>query len=838
MRGEDCQRLCEDLLRADDEEEVVEILQTAGLWDNENCWRYYGDDELNWNRAGNQQGRSDFALNEKLVNMIDSRLMLECMLRGIPPEASEAPQSIREGVNRLIENTYSDRLKVTGGRVEDWPPSYRTAIARDMAVFVTGESGTSFCVNIADLGEGQTPTAFPDTLLSLGKHNKIRVNFVQGKFGQGSTGAIRFCGERRLQLIISKRHPELLGSSAVHGDYPVHETDDHWGFTIVRREGQGLQVRSPFYSYLAPINADIQSRRGEVLRFRQSTMPLFPDGDLPYSRNIDYGTLIKLYNYRLKGKSNILRRDGLRAKMDLLLSEPALPLRFHECRPRFRSSRGRGTRQQVETMSGLFARLRDNVNLEEVTPNTFTINMGGRDLVARIFAFKPGASKTYRRQEGIIFAVNGQTQGYIKANFFARKAVGLHRIATDLLVVLDCSSFSAIEQDDIFMPSRDRLVEDNTFANEMESKLETALRNHPGLRELKHRRAEMDAQQKVSNDEILNEKISQIVRSFPTIAQFFGKTKALPNVAKIKVGETRKSKLAFDGKKHPTYFRFTSRDQGVMLERDVHLGQQARIAFDTDAGNGYFDRRIDAGRLSVMRTVDGKNRILTSYVHYLLDGKCNVYLDLPEEVKLGDVLDISFVVDDAVTYKSFENRSQLRVRSQMESRERSGKGKRRKQDEPGSGAQGGVGIRMPDVRWRSKGQAAWTAHFGTESDCLRIVEEVEEGKDGKESRYEFYLNEENRVLNLERRNAKVPEAIVKKQFEVGMVLVGLSLIYDIKQAGKSGIAVGHEDGGWDLDEVVKMVSRAMAPVIVPMIQGLGDWGQAELEGGDLVGQAS
>ncbi len=366
MKGEDCKRLCDDLMRADDEDDVVATLKTAGLWDNQSYWRYYGDNELNWDRAGNQQGRADFALNEKLVNMIDSRLLLECMLRGVSPEASEAPKSIREGVNRLIEKSASARLKVTGGRVEDWPPSYRTEIARDMAVFVTGETGTSFCVNIADLGEGQTPRAFPLTLLSLGKHNKIHVNFVQGKFGQGSTGAIRFCGNRRLQLIISKRHPALLGNIAVRADYPVHETDNHWGFTIVRREGEGLDVKSPFYSYLAPIDAESRPREGEVLSFSQETLPILPEGDAPYSRHTEHGTLVKLYNYRLKGTSNILRRDGLRAKMDLLLPEPALPLRFHECRPRFRSSKGKKTQPQIETMGGLFSRLRGNQNLEEV----------------------------------------------------------------------------------------------------------------------------------------------------------------------------------------------------------------------------------------------------------------------------------------------------------------------------------------------------------------------------------------------------------------------------------------------------------------------------------------
>ena len=837
MNTSDCQRLCDELMRADNEDDVVKILQEAGLWENENYWRYYGDDELNWNRAGNQQSRADFALNEKLVNMIDSRLMLECMLRGISPEGPEAPQSIREGVNRFIENSSSDSLKVTGGRVEDWPPAYRTKIASDMAVFVTGDSKTSFCVNIVDLGEGQTPAAFPETLLSLGKHNKIRINFVQGKFGQGSTGALRFCGDLRLQLIISKRHPKLLQTPPIRSDYPIRETDDHWGFTVIRREGQGLKVRSPFYSYLAPINSDNRPRRGEVLCFRRTAIPLFPDGDMPYSRNVEHGTLIKLYSYRLKGKSNILRRDGLRAKMDLLLPEPALPLRFHECRRSFRSSRGQGTRQQVETMSGLVARLRDNPNLEDVKPDTFTINIGQHDLTGRIFAFKPGVSKTYRKQEGIIFSINGQTQGYIKASFFARKAVDLQRIATDLLVVLDCSAFSAVEQDDIFMPSRDRLVEDNAIANEIESKLESALRNHRGLRELKHRRAAIDAEQKVANDEILSEKINQIAKNFPTIAQFFGRAKALRHMPKVKLGMTKRSDKEFIGKKHPSYFRFAQKDQGVMLERNVHLGQQARIEFVTDAVNDYFSRKIDAGRLSVKRVLQGEDCVMTSYMHTLVDGKCNVYLDLPPEVSAGDVMDITFIVDDPTTYKMFKNPCRLYVKRKVEARPHRGKKRSKQGDHPGQDMRGSIGLRMPEVRWLRKEQPSWGTHFSTEDDCLRIVEEQEQGVGGKETRYEFFLSEENKILRLERRNAKVPEVVVRKQFEIGMVLVGLSLLHYINQANNSNLMVDGENENWDFDDLVKMVSSAMAPVIVPLIQGFGDWDGVESEGDDLVGQA-
>jgi len=79
MTQHDAKELCLALTHAHSEEEVVRILKDRGLWDDARYWRYYGDDELNWNRAGNQQARSDFAINEKLVNAIDSRLMLDCM---------------------------------------------------------------------------------------------------------------------------------------------------------------------------------------------------------------------------------------------------------------------------------------------------------------------------------------------------------------------------------------------------------------------------------------------------------------------------------------------------------------------------------------------------------------------------------------------------------------------------------------------------------------------------------------------------------------------------------------------------------------------------------------
>lgn len=833
------EELCRALMLVDDEDVVVEILKEEGLWDDTRLWRYYGDDELNWNRAGNQQIRSDFALNEKLVNTIDSRLMLECMLQGIAPDAPEAPRSIRDGVSRLIEKSSAEKLKVTGGRVEDWPPAYRTEIAKDQSVFVTGKNTKSFSVNVADLGEGQTPEAFPDTLLSLGKNNKIRVSFVQGKFGQGSTGALRFCGERRLQLIISKRHPGLIGNPVVSSRYPVDESDDCWGFTIVRREGEGMNVRSPFYSYLAPLGANENERKGRVLRFRSATLPIFPEGDHGFQREVEHGTLVKLYNYKLRKGSHILLRDGLRGQVDLLLTQPALPLRFHECRSHMRSER-----EQAETMSGLYARLsgrRGQENLEDVKPETIAINVAGHDLPARIFAFKPGKSGTYRKSEGVIFAINGQTQGYMKASFFSRPKLGLQKIAKDLLVVLDCSAFSAIEQDDLFMPSRDRLVEDNELAAEIEEKLEEALKEHPGLRLLKNQRATLDTEEKLADNKPLEETLNRVLKNSPTLSRIFAKGMRLPNAKRPE--HVKPTLELFNGKAHPSYFRFLGKEQDFELLRSVHLGRRARLTFETDAEDYYFDRKIDPGKLEVFRVRDDGESLLTSYVRYLSDGRCNILLDLPKDSVVGDVLELSIVVTDPVIGHRFDNRAKLSVLAEAPS-EPGSKKRRKNPGDPSKGeVEGNTGIAMPSVHWVSDAQENWPTYFSTPDDCLTIFQEEDEidGKDGKtETRYEFYLNESNRALQLELRESRMEPSAVKKQFEVGIVLIGLALIHDEQQR--------RNDREWqdrDLDEDENSLTqraaaftRAIAPVILPMIQNLGDLTEDELDLSDLAGEVA
>jgi len=836
VNDDEAKMLCLELIHADGEEVVVEILKKRGLWDHPDHWRYYGDDELNWNRAGNQQARADFAVNEKLVNTIDSRLMLECMLAGIPPEDPKAPQSMREAVNRFIEKTWGGTLKVSGGRIEEWPPKFRTQIAEGISVFVTGPKGQKPSVNVADLGEGHTPDAFPETLLSLGKHNKIRVNFAQGKYGQGSTGAIRFCGKRKLQLIVSKRHPNLLGNKAVSTSYPKEANDDCWGFTIVRREGEGLNIRTPFYSYLAPLGADKSPRRGKVLHFKADGMPLFPKGDNAYQRLVSYGTLVKLYEYNLTTVSNILRRSGLRPKIDLLLPEPALPMRFHECRDHQKSGS-----EQAETMSGLFARLNGNPNLEVLKPSEITITVQGHEMVGRIFAFAPGSSDTYRNNEGVIFTINGQAQGYIKAAFFARKKVGLQRLAKDLLVVLDCSSLTAMEQHDMFMPSRDRLVEDNAFAMEIEKKLEQALQEHPGLRALKNARQKLDVEEQLADNKPLEDVLKRVLKTSPTLARIFGLGTRLHNP--FKPDNVQPSDKLFVGKPHPTFFRFAGKEDEDVLARAAHLESRLRVAFDTDAVDDYFTRKVDRGIKDFRRIVDGKRLPLLDFVGpNLADGRANLTFDLPANAKAGDVIEMEFVVRDPVMGTEFVNRAKFPVLAAIEPNENKTPPKKKEPpgQPPGQQPDGQAGLDFPVVHWVKEEAQNWKTHFNTSDDCLTIIDDGEPVGGKWQPDYQFYLNESNKALQSELKFTKLPIAAVKKQYEIGVVLIGMALLHDDKHHGIEKAKESNGDKKED-DEVFRRTaafSRAVAPIIIPMIQALGDFAEEEVDLSDLVGNAA
>ena len=199
---------------------------------------------------------------------------------------------------------------------------------------------------VIDKGEGQSPESFISTLLSIGRSNKLRIPFVQGKFNMGGTGVFQFCGENNLQLIISRRHPDIIKNYD-------HETSEKCGFTVIRRENPSDGLRSSCYKYLAPFN--------EILSFESDGLPLMPgEYPNPCQNVLKWGTFIKLYEYQMIGlRTNIL--FDLYNRLSLLLPNIALPVRLYERR------KGYTGHSFETTLSGLAVRLDEDKreNLEK-----------------------------------------------------------------------------------------------------------------------------------------------------------------------------------------------------------------------------------------------------------------------------------------------------------------------------------------------------------------------------------------------------------------------------------------------------------------------------------------
>jgi hypothetical protein len=359
MTNAQIHKLAMDLLHADGEGAVVKVLQYAELWDAPDNWRLLGDDENNFKTVGGQQARPEPALVEKLINSIDARLTGACLRAGIDPTSADAPQTILDA-RKMFFNTTD-----------------RTDLAKSITLAISGarphQDGMP-CLTICDLGEGQTPAAVPDTFMSIDRKNKLRIPFVQGKFNMGGTGALMFCGKRKLQLLITRRDPEILKRQ------PSRRSDDSlWSVTVVRREtppeGPG-QVRNPYFKYLAPVGSDLAPGNGEVLAFDAQTLELMPETNRPYVRAVAWGSCLKLYDYDMRGfKGHILLRAGLLSRLEVLLPEVALPIRVYECREGLRGHEGSfdtnliGLRERLEASRG--------DSLEAGYPASLTLNVQG-----------------------------------------------------------------------------------------------------------------------------------------------------------------------------------------------------------------------------------------------------------------------------------------------------------------------------------------------------------------------------------------------------------------------------------------------------------------------------
>lgn len=769
------EELCKTLISTEHEDEVISILDEQGLTiDREDIWLPLGDNPGNFSTIANQQADASAALIEKIVNSIDAVLIAECYKNGIDPESDDAPRSMSAAVDKF--------LGVTDGRLDYISPIEQTNLAERIRFMVTGDKELP-CINIIDYGDGQSPSGFKDTFLSTTRSSpKIRIPFVQGKFNAGSTGSLQFCGKHNVQLILSKKNPHCPLASD-------NDSYDEWGFTIVRRKRPTNKGdRSSIFVYLAP--------NGQIPRFTANELDLLPTKSsvnkpgTPYKKPLSSGSFIKLYNYRWKGKS-IATTEG-RRNLEKFLQAPCLPFRIHETRP-YKAN------YYDTTVIGVLNKIQGDIvddnsgDLETGFPADLLMSIPEiGTLKLKIVVWKDTV-KSRTVPTGVFFLVNGQVHGDAGVDFIKRRTK-FDYISNHLYVAVDCTDTDRDFHEDAFMPSRDRL-RDNELARLMKEMIAAELKDHPGLKEINaYRKQKLREAALKNNDDVVNI-FNELVKSDPSLAAVLGLGGHIQGG--VGPGEIKK----FEGRKFPTYFRIASEPIDGLVKK-CPVNRTISVVFETDADNDYFRRPNEPGELEIAPSID----LIES--SRLWNGRFNVRFRVPWNAKVDDEYDVIINVTD------FENIARpFKCKFKLIATERTHdiKTKSGKKNPPVNPISDNPKIKIPAVNLPDPiavSKKDWDLYgFKSSTDAFLIKD--------SDSGFDYYWNLDNKYLIHETSNKGSDVELIKQWFKWGLTIAALGLIK------KQQDDAPNPDEGVNLDYISE-ACNGLAIVIIPIIRTLHD----------------
>lgn len=774
------------LLKAETETAVEDVLKHVHLnADDPALWQPFGGFEMNLNQINNQQSDATAALVEKLINSIDAVLMAECYQAGIDPKSQAAPRTMAEAVEQLF--------KIKDGRLDYLSAGERTKLAERIHFVATGPKKEP-CYLIVDKGEGQTPASFENTFLSLTKRNKDDIPFVQGRFNCGGTGVLPFCGEHKYQLIVSRRNPvcPIATSDATKG---------LWGFTLVRRQKAAPGRKSSMYVYLAP--------QGSILTFDASSIIVLPGGSSKnnpapaYDQSLAYGTCIKLYNYRWKGKATATTEA--RFELEKYLHSVSVPFRISE-------TRDYSANYYSTTLSGILAQVNEAGGEDEASskfekglgPAYGELNLPGiGHLPYKLFLLKEGF-KERNFPHGVYFTLNGQVHGDLPANFVS-STLKFDYLTKHLLVSVDCTQMDQAVREDFLMASRDR-VRRNEAYDAIYTSLREELKEHQGLRIQNALRKKKRLDETLSKEENAADYLQELLKSDPTLASILG---IGGNVIST-IGPTTEP-VPFNGKQFPTFFRIVKEPKGGLVKL-CPLNRAVRIEFETDANNDYFDRPDCSG--SIM--FDPPNLCVSSH---LWDGKFTTKFQMPYDANIGDLLEMKVTVTDierATKGQPFVSHFQMKgaVEADDVLPQPPGDkppGKRRNE----SGKLSSAVLAVPDIREVRRELWDDPQFQFDEYTAVKIVN-ADEGQG-----YVFFVNMDNRFLINELHKTKDEESnLVRHWFKYGIVLSALGILKEIERIQEMGGSKEDLDTEpLDLDKIGRFAA-GLARVVVPMIRAL------------------
>ena len=558
------EKLFWQLYHCKNEQEVSKLIKSRREVFSPANWHPLGGNAGNFAIVENQQSSPIAALVEKLTNATDAVLMRRCYEEQIDPRSAEAPKSIQDAVARFFP-MYGNWDGVEA----------RSEQARSIQILADGTKRNTSLV-VYDDGEGQHPEQFEETFLSLLRGNKRNIEFVQGKYNMGGTGAIVFCGKRRYQLIASRRY----------------DSTGKFGFTLIRENPQRDEADSEGIAY-------------QYLKVNDA-IPAFSIDELNlglHRRLYRTGTVIKLYSYDLHRNRHIFR--DLSPSLNQYLFEPALPYTLVESPARYKRTKD----DYAHVNYGLRRHLNNREFVEESFSETITDRSIGK-LSLNVYVFKAktkgrSAADTrkairdryFKDSMQVVFTAGGQVHGHYTAGFITR-SLQFALLKDYLLIHVDCAGLKPAFRRELFMGSRDRLMKSNA-ASELRKKLGDSLKNGR-LKDIYKRRKDRLSYDSAEDDDLLKRLGSDLPfdKEMQDLIKQTMQLDAAGNVEKPKPRPIH-DPVPFVGKRFPTFFHIDRKAPGTTPLVEVQSGSSKSIRFASDVEDAYFDRTEDPGGLEL-----------------------------------------------------------------------------------------------------------------------------------------------------------------------------------------------------------------------------------------------
>lgn len=626
--------LFNQLYNAKDEDELHEVVSSNPIFECAN-WKPLGGDDTNYATIKNQQSSPIAALIEKVTNSIDAILMKKAYEHEIDPKSNEAPQTMDEALIRFFPDH------------KNWDiGTNRREQAKNIQIIADGKGPRNnknlpTSVIIYDNGEGQHPENFEDTFLSIKKGNKNEIQFVQGKYNMGGTGAIVFCGKKSYQLIASKRYDGKgeFGFTLIreHKKVDADKRKETWYEFFV------IDGKIPSFSITEPIDLGLEDRKFTT------------------------GSIIKMYTYQFPSGYSGFAQD-LNQSINEFLYKPILPVMTKDTSLRYPKNNvltntafGLNRRfedERVDYVDESFSeRLEDtligpmNVHCYVFKNRIMDYDLKKSKEVIRDRYFKNGMS--------VLFSMNGQVHGSYTTEFISR-SLKMNILSNHLLIHVDCTEMNYDFRKNLFMASRDRL-KNGDETQHLRHFLATKLAHKDGrLQEIVKRRKDSISFDSASTTQEL---VKNLSKNMPFDNQILDLLKQAYNIEdfgskkneKPKTGTSqRKEEVQFKPERFPTFFKLKNQKDGEIKTFQIPLGGEKTIRFKTDAEDDYFDRTEEPGELQISLLggdgIGGANPTpLPSTPKKIINinrtspnkGTIKINLDTTEEAQVGDMVQIS-----------------------------------------------------------------------------------------------------------------------------------------------------------------------------------------------------